>query len=198
MANGTLKVSNIETSSGSGTITLGQSGETISVPSGATINLSSATQTGVGGVNTPAFFATLSADQSLSDTSATKVQVNNEIYDTAGAYDNSSNYRFTPQTAGKYFVYGGIMINGDQDNDIEVAEFYFNKNSTVVSQATFDSSTNYLREVPLTLQFSVDMNGSSDYLEMYVYGDFQSGGGTIKGHSTPRARTFFGAYKIIE
>ena len=34
MANGTLKVSNIQTSSGSGTITLGQSGETISVPSG--------------------------------------------------------------------------------------------------------------------------------------------------------------------
>ena len=30
MANGTLKVSNIQTSSGSGTITLGQSGETIS------------------------------------------------------------------------------------------------------------------------------------------------------------------------
>ena len=48
MANVTLKVSNIETSSGSGTITLGQSGETISVPSGATINLSNATQTGVG------------------------------------------------------------------------------------------------------------------------------------------------------
>ena len=116
---------------------------------------------------TPAFFATLSADQSLSNLSATKVQINNEIYDTANAYDNSSNYRFTPQTAGKYFVYGGIMINGDQDDDIEVAEFYFNKNSTVVSQSTFDSGTNYLREVPLTLQFSVDMNGSSDYLEMY-------------------------------
>ena len=147
---------------------------------------------------TPAFFATLSADQSLSNLSATKVQINNEIYDTANAYDNSSNYRFTPQTAGKYFVYGGIMINGDQDDDIEVAEFYFNKNSTVVSQSTFDSGTNYLREVPLTLQFSVDMNGSSDYLEMYVYGDFKNGGGTIKGHSTPRARTFFGAYKIIE
>ena len=29
MANGTLKVSNIQTSSGSGTITIGQSGETI-------------------------------------------------------------------------------------------------------------------------------------------------------------------------
>ena len=31
MANGTLKVSNIQTSSGSGTITIGQSGETINV-----------------------------------------------------------------------------------------------------------------------------------------------------------------------
>ena len=39
MANGTLKVSNIETSSGSGTITLGQSGETVTVASGATNNL---------------------------------------------------------------------------------------------------------------------------------------------------------------
>ena len=38
MANGTLKVSNIETSSGSGTITLGQSGETVSVPSGVTMS----------------------------------------------------------------------------------------------------------------------------------------------------------------
>ena len=37
MANGTLKVSNIQTSSGSGTITIGQSGETISIPSGCTI-----------------------------------------------------------------------------------------------------------------------------------------------------------------
>ena len=34
MANGTLKVSNIQTSSGSGTITIGQSGETITIPSG--------------------------------------------------------------------------------------------------------------------------------------------------------------------
>ena len=36
MADGTLKVGTITTSSGSGTITLGQSGETISVPTGVT------------------------------------------------------------------------------------------------------------------------------------------------------------------
>ena len=53
---GTIKTTNIETITGSGTLTLGQSGETISVPSGATINLSNATQTGVGGTNTQLYF----------------------------------------------------------------------------------------------------------------------------------------------
>ena len=38
MADGILKVGTITTSSGSGTITLGQSGETITVPSGVTLN----------------------------------------------------------------------------------------------------------------------------------------------------------------
>tara|TARA_Y100000592_G_C5289696_1_gene230243 strand:- start:40 stop:624 length:585 start_codon:yes stop_codon:yes gene_type:complete len=191
-----LETNQVDPSTGT-TLTLGTSGDTIAIPSGVTI-ANSGTATGFGGNNTPAFFATLSADQSISDTSATKVQINNEIYDTANAYDNSSNYRFTPQTAGKYIIYSGIMINGDSDNDIEVAELYLNKNSTVTAQATFDSSTNYLREVPLSLTFSVDMNGSSDYVEMYVYADFVSGGGTVKGHSDPRARTYFGAYKLVE
>ena len=191
-----LETNQVDPATGT-TLTLGTSGDTIAIPSGVTI-ANSGTATGFGGNNTPAFFATLSADQSISDTSATKVQINNEIYDTANAYDNSSNYRFTPQTAGKYIIYSGIMINGDSDNDIEVAELYLNKNSTVTAQATFDSSTNYLREVPLSLTFSVDMNGSSDYVEMYVYADFVSGGGTVKGHSDPRARTYFGAYKLVE
>jgi hypothetical protein len=195
-----LKVDTIQDADGNNIIN--ESGNTITIgASGDTTNIIGTLQNdgaAVGGTNTPAFFATLSADQSISDTTAAKVQINNEIYDTANAYDNSSNYRFTPQTAGKYIIYSGIMINGDSDNDIEVAELYLNKNSTVTAQATFDSSTNYLREVPLSLTFSVDMNGSSDYVEMYVYANFVSGGGTVKGHSDPRSRTYFGAYKLVE
>ena len=45
MADGILKVGTITTSSGSGTITLGQSGETVTIPSGATIT-NSGTATG--------------------------------------------------------------------------------------------------------------------------------------------------------
>ena len=49
MADGTLKVGTITTSSGSGTITLGQSGETIAIPSGVTLT-NSGTASGFGKV----------------------------------------------------------------------------------------------------------------------------------------------------
>jgi hypothetical protein len=65
-----LKVDTIQDQSGNNiinesadTITIGASGDTITIPSGATLDLSNATQTGVGGTNTPAFLAYLNADQ---------------------------------------------------------------------------------------------------------------------------------------
>ena len=39
----------------------------------------------------------------------TKIALNTEILDSASAYDTST-YRFTPQTAGKYFFYGQIYF----------------------------------------------------------------------------------------
>jgi len=124
MANGTLKVSNIETSSGSGTITIGQSGETITVPSGATLNLSNATQTGVGGANTPAFEAYLSADQTMSDNAVTKIQFNTEVYDDGSGYDNSSNYRFTVPSGegGTYKFYTTLNFSDNEDDAPALAD----------------------------------------------------------------------------
>ena len=102
MADGTLKVGTITTSSGSGTITLGQSGETVTIPTGATIT-NSGTANGFGGANTPMFQANLSGNQSLNAGATTKISFNTETFDTASAY-NTSTYRFTPQTAGKYLI----------------------------------------------------------------------------------------------
>ena len=55
---GTIKATNIEPIANNGTVTLGSSGDTFTVPSGVTVNMSSATQTGVGGANTPIVVAT--------------------------------------------------------------------------------------------------------------------------------------------
>jgi hypothetical protein len=57
-----LKVNKVTPRSGT-TVTLGDSGDTITIPSGATIDLSNATQTGVGGTNTPAFHANRTSAQ---------------------------------------------------------------------------------------------------------------------------------------
>ena len=69
MADGTLKVGTITTSSGSGTITLGQSGETIAIPSGVTLT-NSGTATGFGKVLqvvSTAFTSTNTSTTSTSD-----------------------------------------------------------------------------------------------------------------------------------
>ena len=80
---GTIKTTNIETITGSGTLTLGQSGETISIPSGATLDLSNATQTGVGESNTPAFSVRQTTNQTgISSDTLTKISFQAEDLDT--------------------------------------------------------------------------------------------------------------------
>ena len=82
MANGTLKVSNIQTSSGSGTITLGQSGETVDF-SNATATLNSAMKM------TPAFQASLGSTLALTDATLTLLSASVESYDSDGCYNNT-------------------------------------------------------------------------------------------------------------
>ena len=101
---GTLFVDKLDPQSGT-SLEIGSSGDTITIPSGATI-ANSGTATGFGGDNTPAFCAYLSADQSVSASTEVKIQFNTEVFDTNSAYDNSSNYRFTVPSGegGKYVI----------------------------------------------------------------------------------------------
>ena len=86
---GTIKTTNIEPIADNGTVTLGSSGDTFTVPSGVTVNMSSATQTGVGGVNTPAFQAHMDGGLTISNTTWTKLPMDAEVFDTDGTYDLS-------------------------------------------------------------------------------------------------------------
>ncbi len=82
----TLKVDTILKRTGTGTITLGQSGDTITVPSGATMDLSNATQTGVGGDNTPSFRTRLASNQIISNNTSTKLSFATEDWETASEF----------------------------------------------------------------------------------------------------------------
>ena len=190
MADGILKVGQIQTSSGSGTITIGQSGETISIPSGCTIT-NSGTQTGFGGANTPAFQAFLSSNQSIGHASATKIQFNTEVFDTASAYDNSTNYRFTVPSGqgGKYYIYAAVRPN--TTTDIDSTHIYVYKNGAERLQSS--GRTEYYETLNCAM---VDDLSVGDYLEVYYY---QASGGSIDVSGNASVlRTRFGAYKIIE
>ena len=139
----TLKVDTILKRTGTGTITLGQSGDTISIPSGATMDLSNATQTGVGGANSPMWVATMSAQQTGGNNAMVKINYNTEVLDTDSAYDTST-YRFTVPSgkAGKYFISAmtNIQSSGSNGARSQTNSIYVNGTSIVRSQYFMTSS----------------------------------------------------------
>ena len=154
------------------------------------------TVTGAGGVNTPAFHAKLSSTQSVSNDAEQKINVNAEDFDTDSCYDNSTNYRFTPTVAGKYWCYGQTTVYGGDVSRISVVQTRLKKNGSTVFYHNQDTRNNQERGISSPIGVLIDFNGSSDYLEMHCYISLTSTSGSqITGDSSA---TFFGAYKIIE
>ena len=192
-----LKVDTIQDSSGNNIIN--ESGDTITIgASGDTTNIVGTLQNNgasVGGVNTPSFLATLSSDTNITDDTATLIPFDNEVFNSDNAYTNtSSNYKFTPQTAGKYlvFVYAQINASSGQGGDIVT---YIYKNGSALHESeisTTDGATSRLSATAISI---VDMNGSSDFIQGYVVGNVVSGTPQLKADSNKKTR--FGAFRII-
>jgi hypothetical protein len=165
---GTLFVDKLDPQSGT-SLELGSSGDTITIPSGATI-VNSGTQTGFGEANTPAFFATMSGSTGGSDNTHVKMAFNTEVLDTNNNYDPSSNYRFTPTVAGKYVFNVTLSIEKTgAASGMSYAHTQLYKNGSVVFKTYTDMSANYGYAIHGSVTAVLDMNGSSDYVEAYGY-----------------------------
>jgi len=191
---GTIKTTNIETITGSGTLTLGQSGETITIPSGVTIT-NNGTQTGFGGTMTPAFEANLSAEQSASDDVFTKMDFDEEVFDTDGAYD-TTNQRFTVPSgqAGKYHIYSNVVLGTSQNTDLVDAKVLIYKNGSVYSRTIMNNETNYTRYTQLSVASTMVLS-VGDYVE--IYAQVNRASGNVEFRAQNREATF-GGFKIIE
>ena len=171
-----LETNQVDPATGT-TLTLGTSGDTISIPSGVTI-ANSGTATGFGGTTAPYVSVYRSGDQNISDATWTKIQINTEIVDSAGAFDNSTNYRFTPQTAGYYFVNLNVGTGTTVDNSTDqvICEIQKNGSGATGGYANRNWDTvglNYNDVINTSLM--VQCNGSSDYIEGFIYIDVTSG-----------------------
>jgi hypothetical protein len=136
--------------------------------------------------NTPAFLAYNNGGQTISNLTATIVTLNAEVFDSDGKF-NTSDYKFTPTVAGKYFLFGQSRLNTDVNfNTFEVA-IYLN-GSTELARATgvyghydaFHTST------------IADLD-ADDYIQLRIY----QGSGSDKALSDGFKYTFLGGYRII-
>ncbi len=148
--------------------------------------------------NTPAFMAYLSSDQSVTDNTLTKVEIDTEEYDTDSDYDNSTNYRFTPTTSGKYFFYASSCLRSTTNATLKSGRLIFYKNGSALYGGVSELTTNYGVSQQVTITASFEMNGSSDYVELYGLVDNVGGSSKFESdYSGTNRSTFFGAYKLI-
>jgi len=155
---GTIKTTNIEPIADNGTVTLGSSGDTFTMPSGVTVAGSMA--------NTPAFRATMSADQTVATGTWTKINYDTVDYDTNSAYSDS-NKRFTVPTgyAGKYLFTAGTNFYLDDIRSLTIV-LYKNGSRNEFGRVQVESASANSFTL-LTSSFIMNLS-VGDYIEAYT------------------------------
>ena len=141
---------------------------------------------GVAG-NGPAFSAYASSTQTVTSGSDTKVQCNTKEFDTSSAYDNVTNYRFTPLVAGYYQVSCEILATTTTTLTRTWVQIW--KNGALF-KAGNDMPTAVAGFSRATGSALIYLNGSTDYLEFYVR---ISGTGTLSIGSNGAVDNYFQA-----
>ena len=121
-----------------------------------------------GGGNTPAFGTNKLGSVSVVHNTLTEVTTWTEAWDSDNAFASG---RFTPQTAGYYFVSNqGIGNYGNTGTNIANFEVRIYKNSTVVAVAgSSNENTGMINYIPHTNSVIVYLNGTTDYVSTSVY-----------------------------
>lgn len=114
----------------------------------------------------------LSANQSITNNTVTKVTLDTEVFDVGGFYDNATNYRFTPLLPGKYHV--GLVENWSLQSSAFTASAYLYKNGSSYATANISPTASANNQSSGSLTTIVSMNGTTDYLEAFCIHAFGS------------------------
>jgi hypothetical protein len=132
----------------------------------------------------PTFSAYLNVQQYITASTWVKVQFGVEDFDTDSCYDNTTNYRFTPNKAGYYqFNYNAQVESGNQS----LAALY--KNGSIYHYGFKQNNAQNNHGGACIIAYA---NGSTDYFEVYANG---STGSPSMNWGTDR-RTAFSAIWI--
>ena len=133
---------------------------------GTNVNSSGIAQAAGGGtgLNTlgPAFFAYSATTTTLTAAADVKIILDTELFDTNNNFASS---RFTPTVAGYYQV-NGIMTVNYWTGTILICYIMKNGNYYAIGNSGYPQSVG---GVHVTVSAVVNMNGTTDYLEMYGF-----------------------------
>jgi hypothetical protein len=171
----TVSVNTGATTNLAGNVTLGASGKTITVPSGATI-ANSGTATGFGEKNTPHWEVGLSSDQSIPNSTMTKLQFNVDRKNASGSPDywDNSNYRTQNLTAGDYFAYLNLTFEGNAGSSTAYILIKRYNSSNVEQQSSGKALDQWTKQGQY--HGSIFSVATGDYI---AYELWQNSGGTV-------------------
>lgn len=142
----------------------------------------------------PAFAAYPSTSQTVGGSVTTKLQVDTEFFDTASCFNNTGStvngipaYAFKPNVAGYYQIQGS-------------ATFPINASTAGVGAVLYKNASQYLWAgcagnvflyPTATVATLIYLNGSTDYVELYIYNG--TGGSATTSAGAPSYSQFSGA-----
>ena len=189
-----VNVNQVDPSTGT-TLTLGTSGDTVSIPSGVTLSgagtiTASATNlaaSGAGGVtgtlpianggtgavtlaaaglaNTPAFSALLSGSQAIADSTYTKIAYDSEQWDTDSAFDTSNNRFIVPAGQAGKYQFNIMFYMGGLANDIN-ARLKFYKNGGAINPQPLAMIYSSGNDTSSFISLALDLS-VADYIEVF-------------------------------
>ena len=162
-----LNVNKIDPATGTG-LELGSSGDTITIPSGATIT-NSGTATGFAGTNAGAFHV-YKATLSMANATDTLITGFSEIFDLDSWFASD---KYTPQEAGKYVFF--YSMRADNIGATARMQILIKKNGSGLGNSIGETNIVSSSYPSVSQSYIVDMNGSSDYIELSGY---QNSGGS--------------------
>jgi len=143
-------------------------------------SLAAPTVNGHQAINGPAFRAFASVGTSVPSATQTKIAFDTLAFDTDACFDHTTNFRFQPTVAGYYQITGGCFIAA-MSTHIYVS---IHKNGSESRRGSDASATSGAMSDTTGLFL---MNGTTDYVEMWMYQD----SGSTQTTSTGAPTAFF-------
>lgn len=137
--------------------------------------------------NGPAFraFVSGSGTTAFSNSTYVKIPLDGETFDTNSNFDSATNYRFTPTVAGYYQINAQIASNWNTSQFTHYEALIY-KNGSLYSAATQNEASAAAVYGWIAINDIVYLNGSTDYVELYV----NASGGSNPTYSKGSAYTF--------